>query len=1166
MSEEYFRNIFNTYDSIDLLEKISALNLIFENQNKNVYFTYLTNYALFNQNTNRPKCSSKKFKEIVNEVQKISDLSLQIDPSESPFFEYVFYDKKYGIFNGINTSSAYYVNMIIQTLIYRENDLPDAFKNKALKFIKTGLTISDIIYKKLNISFDDIRVHKCIEKIIVPANLDKLSSFVCLNKKEISDFISDEEFLKYFAINIEDFNFENVNSSIFPFYYERPFVISDDKIIVIDPTSICYFLKKLCLNISNEFHCQDGFVKEYNNCVASYSFKLCKTISGVNFSSKAILESNSDIYKANAFECGKDKAVLYICLCSKNFSNYDSNYFGMHLYFDKLINETFKQLSNIGFSKNNIYTFIIMNSIIGSCIFNSAVNFKNKPIIISAAELEIIQTNEIDSPFFLQNFTNLLNFYYQSLSMNFNIINLISMINETDYDMYIRDDIRVKDTNLTITPDFAYQYFVKAQSKLQNNVSKFYGNDLPIRLIKCEESIYCINSLIHQNFNTMLMFLQLANTGIWISFNTNDADNILICRVILYWLGQIKKIINQYVNDDLYIQILKSNEYSVDYFSNNKCMLKYTKECINKHDNSNNENEISLVIDILKCFNLFNNDIAEELYKKSNLKNKKIIYKVNIDNDQISKPLCESLISIKSEKIIESIMDDKIGEYLVKELKIPFGKIDNPGDVLKNVVGFLYKEFETYIGKFEWLTSVKKCYLHTENFIQTLSLSQDNMKHEMALYPEQEEGIKENYNRTNSSSVVLRFVVEYIGTVRPNGNKPMNEFDIEYSMSIVTAIIKWARICDAIEYGFIEQIYLLKSFRIGFDHKVLNRFNDIVSDVVFYETSHKLNFKSNKKEEWPFKNDLDKAYINEHGFTIDDIAHVISLFLIIGDKQKNEIKQATINEFVILIESEKKSAISKDLFLKVVDYISIGKRDKFYDNIIKPRELHPWKYNRIYSLLRKPIIRCDDCYIWGNRMVENLHYHLVQTILRGKEPSSKDGKLSINALNGKILEFYGDKFNDYAYEYLKEKIPEVIFYKCVKSINSKKIENKQKQFLGDIDILGIDKNKKRIYLIETKNFSYSRDLSELDIEIKEMFINTQKKNCFLTKEINRVTWAQEHVSDIIKEYCLDAGDWKIRYTFLTNKPLISIEFTKKKVNATFLKHINLEYLRNLKDK
>ena len=215
--------------------------------------------------------------------------------------------------------------------------------------------------------------------------------------------------------------------------------------------------------------------------------------------------------------------------------------------------------------------------------------------------------------------------------------------------------------------------------------------------------------------------------------------------------------------------------------------------------------------------------------------------------------------------------------------------------------------------------------------------------------------------------------------------------------------------------------------------------------------------------------------------------------------------------------------------------------------------------------MRKPIIRCDDCYIWGNRMVENLHYHLVQTILRGKEPSSKDGKLSINALNGKILEFYGDKFNDYAYEYLKE-IPEVIFYKCVKSINSKKIENKQKQFLGDIDILGIDKNKKRIYLIETKNFSYSRDLSELDIEIKEMFINTQKKNCFLTKEINRVTWAQEHVSDIIKEYCLDAGDWKIRYTFLTNKPLISIEFTKKKVNATFLKHINLEYLRNLKDK
>ena len=183
--EDYFNKIFSTYDSLDLLTKFSSLNLIFENQNKNIYTTYLTNYSLFNQNNNKPRCSSKTFKELINRVQEIPNLSMQIDPSESSFFEYVLLDKKYGVFNGINISSAYYINMIIQMLIYRETSLPKEFKSRVLHYLKVGLTISDIIFKRVNISFDDIADHQYVEKIIVPPNLDKLKNIICFNKNEI---------------------------------------------------------------------------------------------------------------------------------------------------------------------------------------------------------------------------------------------------------------------------------------------------------------------------------------------------------------------------------------------------------------------------------------------------------------------------------------------------------------------------------------------------------------------------------------------------------------------------------------------------------------------------------------------------------------------------------------------------------------------------------------------------------------------------------------------------------------------------------------------------------------------------------------------------------------------------------------------------------------------
>ena len=189
----------------------------------------------------------------------------------------------------------------------------------------------------------------------------------------------------------------------------------------------------------------------------------------------------------------------------------------------------------------------------------------------------------------------------------------------------------------------------------------------------------------------------------------------------------------------------------------------------------------------------------------------------------------------------------------------------------------------------------------------------------------------------------------------------------------------------------------------------------------------------------------------------------------------------------------------------------------------------------------------------------------METIFSGKEPSNLKGKNSINTLNGKILEFAGNEFNNICYEYLTKTIPNLFFDKCVKSLNNKKIESTKKEDLGDIDILGIDKSKKKIYLIETKKFFYSRDPSELDIEKKEMFVDTEKRKSFLTKEKNRLNWIKDHIDDVIKHYELEKGHWEARYTFLTDKPLISAEFSDKKINATSLKLIDLNFLRGLND-
>ncbi len=1167
---DYLKTFFATYDSVDLLSKISALNLVFENQNKNLYTTYLTTYALFNLNTGKPKASSKTFKSIIMKAHDEAWLSNMVDPSESPFFEFAFLDKEYGVFNGINTSSAFYVNSIIETLLYRENELPIGFKNKALRFIKASLVISDSIYKKINISFEDISEHQYVENIIIPSNLDMLKSSVFIDKKETLNNLSYEELKNYFLVNIKDKDLDEELKSELPFYYDSPFIEVDNNILCIDPTAICYFIKKICINLSREFNCEKEFVIEYNNSVVSSSINLAKTISGISLhNNKIILKEDTDYYKAFAFNVGTNKSVLLAFACDNSTVDpYSKDYKPTHIDCDLMLRKTLNELDRLGYANKYLYSMIILSSITGTLTYSSNIKFDNPPLIIPACDVPIIQINESKTPYFLQCFSNLINngLGEKNFSMIFSMTNLISMISERNYDLYLDDEIRIKDILLNIIPDFIYPYSVKAIAKRYYSVAIFKGINIPIQLIKAEENIYFNNPITGFIQNVRLLYLRLDRTGIWTYSNIDDQNGALVSRSVLYWLNQIRNTLSKHLNFNVYIQITNTKKnYEVKKIKDDVCVLNYSDDFISSQSNSNNSNEISIVIEILKCFDLFNNEIALDLYEKSNVENKKIIYVLKLSGEQTQKPLNISLLPIKSEKMLESIIDNNIGEFLVNGVSLEFGKLTNPSETIKRVVEYLYSKFEKELKKFNWKSAVELCYLYVENLMQELSLFQDNMKHQMILYPNQESEIKENYNRINTASVSLRFVIEYLSTIQPEGNENMNEFDMIKVISLSSSIIKWARIDDAFKYGLLEKAELLKSCRIGFDHSNLNKFNEIVSDVVSFDVSHKLSYNACNIAKWPFKKELDDAYKYEHGYTTDDIMRVIAVFLAIGDKQESEIKFISKDEMISFLNKHANLNLNEDIFLRVVDSISIKKRTVFYDKNIKPRELHPWKYNRCESLMRKPIVDCENSYLWGNRMTEHLYYHVMQTIYNGKEPSNKTGKMSINTLNGKILEFSGNEFNDKCFEYLSNLMPNIYFDKCVKSINNLKISNGNNETLGDIDLLGIDREKKKIYLIETKNFFYSRDPSELNVEIQEMFIDMPKRKSFLTKELNRVLWVKSHVSDLIKHYKLEEGDWKVRYTFLTNKPLISKEFSNRKINSTSLKVISLKYLRSLKN-
>lgn len=1148
---------FETYDSFDLIVKFSSLNLEFENQNKNLLISYVVIYGLFNFNKDKPKASFKTIKEIIKILNETLSLTQLTDPSECPFVEKVYFGKEYNVFNGINSYSGFYANTIIDCLLYRKNILNSNLKERLLKYIEFLLDVSNSVYLKSHVKHD-YASHEYVPNLLFPNDINLLSDSLIFKKDFFKKLISEEEFNKYFKCSFDKLSLNDCLNDEYPFYYSCPFLEFEDYYLLLDPTCIGYFIKQLSLRIADEYSQKEIFISEINSHAYEVSFEIGKMISGVGVSNRPLSSIECQDYRIETYSISETKAIVFIYVCKNREQLISPN-------LDREINESFKFLNKRGFENSDIYSIVILNSFLGSIGFSSNYEFINHPLFIGCAELHYVQLNEKDNPYFLESFSKFFNFYFgnDSSSLNLSHINLIALLHEKKYDFYIDDQINIRKVFLNLGFDFIYNYVIEYQKEQFEYSAVLEGINIPLKLVKYENNLYFPNPLFCIINNAKPVYVKINDFGIWVISEIDNNDGFLVSRIIGYWLIQVKSTLSKYINTNYVVKIKQTeNDLSFRLIDNNKCCFYYTRNYLESFSNDDNNGEVEICINLLKCFGLLMNDVAEELYNASIKKYKKILYMIDSAKSPFLVPVKDKLAPLRVSKILCSIFDDVGGDFLESK-SIKTGALTNPCAVLNELVGNYFSMFENYLVQFKWADAIKFCYLHCENLLQELLIFQDNMKHQIDLYPEKIKSIKENFNSLNVASVSTRFVIEYLSAVKTSGNKIMDEIDLQYLISLVSTIIEKAKLSDSFKFGLVSEMNFLKSGRIGYDHTNIDKFNSLVNETASFDTTHPLE-KIDFERDFPFAKDMDNAYLFEHGFTTKDLLNTEALLTGYGSTIDNEVKSATIEQLLEFKNMDQPPLISDEIFLKVLDFISLSCRGKYYDGVISNRELHPWKYNREWSLMRKPLIKLENEFIWGNRNVFNSYLFTMQTIRNGKEHSHLKGKQSIKVLNGKIIDFSGNSFNDYCIEYLRKLMPEIFFEKQVKSINNKKIEKNEGETLGDIDILGIDKDKKRIYLIETKNFFYSRDPSELNIEILEMFIGDSKRKSFLEKELNRKKWFDTHLDDVIKHYSLENGNWKILYTFLTNKPLISADFSTQKINHVCLKKITLKYLRSLK--
>ena len=476
------------------------------------------------------------------------------------------------------------------------------------------------------------------------------------------------------------------------------------------------------------------------------------------------------------------------------------------------------------------------------------------------------------------------------------------------------------------------------------------------------------------------------------------------------------------------------------------------------------------------------------------------------------------------------------------------------------VVEFLFKLLEKEVSKFSPYNLVEIIYSDLEETLYKIKITEVRYASDILCYPESHKDSLKTVNELNKLSIALKFLIEYVSAQPPKGEEVLGIGNYEYILAICSTLIEWAYKNDLYYYEiFNTPIRILNSGRIGFNRESFEKLYDITEK--FRNEQMFLNSLGSKKKTLDIDKEkyiakLDEAFLSCFGYSFKQF--YLFIFKMIELSKESGGIICVMKKEQILSYFSSIPDLSGGIIEKILDNISLKERDSY---LVKPvEEVYPWRFNRKYSFLRRPVIIRNDDYIWGNKNLYHTYLYTIDLIFKGK---LKTENTIMQKLIGTISNERGKLFNESVVEYLKT-IKEFNVYENVKKINRKKIEFVRGQALGDIAVLIIDKEKSVIYVAEVKQFNFSRNPYEMHQEYSKMFVDTDKKKCFATKHSLRVKWIKENIEELKNYYSLIGNSWKVIGLFIVDDLLVSTRAYNQSINVITYEELSLSNIRKFK--
>lgn len=1202
-------DIFTKNDSIDLLKSIAALGIVPENHGKNIRIELLTLRALKGFNSSSTKVSTSDLIQFINREYSTHHLE---DPPVNMFTDLVtFHGGDYLILPGITETGSFILSNLLTAIFqWPSSNIPKEFRANCHHCTLLVLNISNAIATAMGYSrYQQGSASK--EEIEFPPGerYKQARSALEFSNKEMKELLESygvaSEALEEFIFDPKAIDFDEASIQDSPLM-ERPIIKTPAGYLVVSPSMLSLVLTNFIWSQAIQLSCLEEVETAYKEVVWNNVMFHMKNMGFKPLSTSDTISGILGDFE-NLFRFDTDK-IAYVKMVTS------SRLKGSSVKTPKPSEEILAKIIETPAFKDHRFLDITLICETGNDSAHSVMRNKHAKILaMRVSEFEVLGNFGKSDAIDIWNFvTAIEEQLVERPQMFFSVLDIYKIYKDNEDSFYISDNSKYN--FIHAQPGYSAELIFKAKAKKDAHSIVIKDRDrlgrLPVVRKDKYAPIYC------QPNDLMRSELRFAVEGfyqpVWVTpaFDLSDAHGEFrhmlfeLNDAVAYWIWQIKDGVKETLaplgNKPLLISyklipVGKFKEIDVDFtrdpnltekfkwfVSNDTIVLDIPSEIIPYLYGSENEGERALVKSLLLALNdmlkangvevMTDEKINAILETSAPLGMKKKFF-ILYSNDNL---LLDQRNLVK-ERRIRDYNVNKVLNSIVPGLgknAPPIGELNSKSEKEKLtrdvVVRSLLPMLKKAIAQYDCEQLLARLIELNETLIQQRELYRVNTPSRIACFVSVDQhaiDLKEMLSKVNRTTLALRCLMEHVAAEQTRGANIISMTAIDELIALMDQIIHWGSIGDQVKFDLFDiKMSILSSGRVGTDKVGINEVLDayhqtkIVEDIQNAIDSYDGVFAQRTEHgggEIP--EFLDKAFFDDFNISFSRICDLIEALAVIGFEGSTSYAKSSLANLRVRV-NEIITPFDQNEFDAGVDFLTLRKRKNVediplgFDGI----DISPWRFNRRLSILRKPVIIIESSaepgssqLYWGPRQILQTRMYIGEQCMSGRLRVPEGGRV-IKAL-GKLAQVKG--------EALVQRVMKSVKRDSIEVYTEVWIGPKEffydKDDLGDVDVLIIDKEANVIHSLECKSIEPSRNIKEMVEEVSKLMGSDSEKG-LIQKHVDRHVWLENNKSLLSKKYGIDLSGFEIKSYFVTAEGMLTPFLKKHKLPLPFVSRYELE--------